>query len=79
MSKSKVYLATTESTHDGGFRGVVMVTTDGGFEYRERLDITRLTQEDAKLDALAQVEDLEDLHLMNGKPINFVNRWEVSK
>jgi hypothetical protein len=55
------YLPTTEQTKNGGFIGVIMVTTDSGFSYNERLDITRLTREDAKLDAIAQIEDLKQL------------------
>jgi hypothetical protein len=55
------YLPTTEQTESGGFIGVIMVTTDSGFSYNERLDITRLTREDAKLDAIAQIEDLKQL------------------
>jgi len=57
----ETYIPTTEQTRHGTYRGVIMVTTDGGFSYNERLDIERLTSVDAKLDAIAQIKDLKQL------------------
>jgi len=55
------YIPTTEQTRCGGFSGVIIVTTDGGFGWNERMEIIRLTREDAKLDAIAQIKYLKEL------------------
>jgi len=57
----ETYIPTTEQTRHGTYRGVIIVNTDGGFSYNERLDIERLTSVDAKLDAIAQIKDLKQL------------------
>ena len=61
VNEMETYIATTEQLRNGSFRGVIIVSTNNGRGYNERLDVEHLLKADAKLDAVDQINDLKQL------------------